>query len=73
VPVLFTWVGFLGLRIPLAYLLTQPVIDLGPLGTWSGFLSPLFGAWVAMFVDLFVRGVFFVWRFAGGKWQRTRV
>jgi Na+-driven multidrug efflux pump len=33
----------------------------------------LFGAWMAMFADLAVRGIFFVSRFAGGAWQGTRV
>jgi putative MATE family efflux protein len=70
VPVLFTWVGFLGIRIPLAYLLTQGPVELGPLGTWQG---GLFGAWVAMFADLMVRGGFFVYRYASGRWQRVHV
>jgi putative MATE family efflux protein len=62
VPVLFTWVGFLVVRIPLAYLLTSETAGFG-----------LFGAWLAMAADLIVRGVFFWVRFAGGKWQRARV
>jgi putative MATE family efflux protein len=62
VPVLFTWIGFLVVRIPLAYLLTSPPFELG-----------LFGAWLAMTADLFVRGGFFWWRFAGGKWKRAIV
>src|ERR1700756_4515840 len=33
VPVLFTWLGFFGVRIPLAYLLTRGRIDLGGLGS----------------------------------------
>jgi putative MATE family efflux protein len=70
IPVLFTWIGFLGVRIPLAYCLTQPEVVLGPVGTWEG---GLFGAWVAMFVDLLVRGGFFLMRFAGGRWQKVRV
>ena len=61
-PVLFTWAGFLGVRLPLAYLLTLPSVGLG-----------LFGAWLAMFVDIYVRGAFFVWRFASGNWQRVKV
>ena len=61
VPVLFTWVGFVGVRLPLAYVLTV-VLDHG-----------LLGAWLAMFVDIYVRGAFFLWRFAGGKWKTTRV
>jgi putative MATE family efflux protein len=61
VPVLFTWLGFFVIRIPLAYLLT------GPLG------CGLLGAWMAMFADLLVRGLFFLWRFAGGRWKTARV
>jgi putative MATE family efflux protein len=73
VPVLFTWIGFLGVRIPLAYLLTQDRVDLGPLGSWPGIDPPLFGAWLAMFADLMLRGAFFLHRFASGKWQTVRV
>jgi putative MATE family efflux protein len=62
VPVLFTWFGFLAVRIPLAYLLTQPSCQLG-----------LLGAWLAMFADILVRGGFFLARFAGGRWQTLRV
>jgi putative MATE family efflux protein len=72
-PVLFTWLGMFALRIPLAYLLTLPGIDLGPLGVWRGFHPRLRGAWWAMFVDLLVRGVFFLVRFAGGRWRSMRV
>jgi putative MATE family efflux protein len=61
VPLLFTWVGFLGVRIPLAYLLTW---YLG-MGLW--------GAWVAMCADVTVRGLFFLLRFASGRWARVRV
>src|SRR5207237_10769968 len=56
VPVLISWFGFLGVRIPLAYLLTRPAVDLGPLGTVPGLDLGLFGAWVAMCVDIGVRG-----------------
>jgi putative MATE family efflux protein len=73
VPVLFTWLGFFALRIPLAYLLTRPEIDLGPLGMWPGFDVGLRGAWMAMFADLLVRGFFFLVRFAGGRWRTMRV
>ena len=62
VPVLITWFGFFAVRIPLAYLLTRPEMRLG-----------LWGAWLAMFVDLYVRGLFFLGRFAGGRWQKLRV
>lgn len=61
-PVLITWLGFLGVRIPLAYWLTQGSPNLG-----------LFGAWLAMFADLHLRGGLFVWLFARGRWQQTVV
>jgi len=70
VPVLITWLGFLGVRIPLTYWLRQPLVDLGPFGTWHG---GLFGAWLAMFADLYVRGGLIFWRFASGRWKRVRV
>jgi Na+-driven multidrug efflux pump len=73
VPVLFTWFGFFALRIPLAYLLTASAIDLGPLGTYPGPNLGLLGAWLAMFADLLVRGVFFLVRFASGRWRHMRV
>ncbi len=69
VPVLFTWIGFFVVRIPLAYWLTLPSFTLGPLGTVPGLDLGLFGAWLAMFADLVVRGVFFFHRFARGRWR----
>jgi Na+-driven multidrug efflux pump len=69
VPVVFSWIGFLGVRIPLAYYLTMSTVDLGPLGEVHG----LFGAWLAMCADIMVRGGFFLWRFASGRWKRMRV
>ena len=73
VPVLFTWVGFVGVRIPLALVLTRSEIDLGPLGIFPAAHLGLFGAWLAMFADLFVRGSFFFARFASGRWKRIKV
>ena len=36
VPVLISWFGFLGVRIPLAFLLAYPAVDLGRLGVIPG-------------------------------------
>lgn len=73
VPVLFTWIGFFLIRIPLAYFLTKSVVSLGPLGQYAGLGLGLYGAWLAMFADLFVRGAFFVHRFVRGRWQSQKV
>lgn len=73
VPVIFTWIGFLGVRIPLTYLLTRGTLDLGVLGTISGWNLGLYGAWIAMLVDIWVRGLFFAARFIGGKWKKVVV
>lgn len=72
-PVLITWVGFFLVRIPLAYLLALPTVDCGPLGTLPGANLGLFGAWLAMFADICVRGLIFVARFASGRWKLMRV
>jgi Na+-driven multidrug efflux pump len=73
VPLLFTWIGFVVVRIPLAYLFTLQYLDLGTLGVWPGGNLGLFGAWLAMFADLMVRGGFFLYRFTSGRWQTIRV
>ena len=73
VPVIFTWVGFFVVRIPLAYYLSLPEVQLGPLGTVEGLDLGLLGAWWAMLADIVVRGAFFAWRFARGGWQRQTV
>jgi Na+-driven multidrug efflux pump len=62
VPVLFSLTGFLVVRIPLAYLLTAPAYEFG-----------LYGAWLAMAADLYVRGAFFAWRYVSGRWKRSKV
>ncbi len=62
VPVLFTWAGFLCVRIPLAYYLTSQSVGLG-----------LIGAWWAMFADLYVRAALLLVRFASGRWKTKRV
>lgn len=61
VPMLFTWFGYLAVRIPLAYLLVE-YFEFG-----------LFGAWLAMLADLWTRGLLFVVRFARGRWKTVSV
>jgi MATE family, multidrug efflux pump len=72
-PILLTWIGFLVIRMPLAYLLTRSVVDLGSLGSVTGWNLGLMGAWIAMFVDLTIRGILFLWRFVSGRWMMIRV
>lgn len=71
-PILLTWIGFLVIRMPIAFLLTRSVIDLGWIQI-HGWNMGLIGAWIAMFADLTIRGVLFLGRFIGGKWQTVRV
>jgi putative MATE family efflux protein len=72
-PILLTWIGFLAIRMPLAFLLTRSVVDLGALGTVPGWNLGLIGAWIAMFADLTLRGLMFLGRFVRGKWRGVRV
>ena len=60
-PFVFTMIGFLAVRIPLAYLLTQ---------FWT---LGVFGAWYAMLADLGVRCLLVVLRFQHGGWKNLKV
>ncbi len=81
VPVVFTWIGFFAVRIPLAYYLSLKEIhliapfDLFPISVdpIQGMDYGLYGCWIAMVADIVVRGVFFFYRFAHGAWQSQRV
>jgi putative MATE family efflux protein len=81
VPILFTWIGFFIVRIPLAYYLALNEFSLAvPLAftTWEigpfyGLGDGLYGCWLAMAADLVVRGVFFFGRFVRGAWKSQRV
>ncbi len=69
-PVIYTVIGFFLLRIPVALLFARnpdqsdfmPTLALG-----------LLGAWIAMFVDLFVRGILLLTRFSTGAWKNVKV
>ncbi|MFM7097382.1 MAG: MATE family efflux transporter [Gemmataceae bacterium] len=70
VPVIFTWIGFFLLRIPAALLFARnPSEDMFMPELAFGLL----GAWLAMFIDLFARGVLLIYRFATGKWKLVKV
>jgi len=70
VPMLLTWIGFLVIRIPLAYFLMYDAI---PHTSVRGLGLGLYGAWLAMFADLTIRGILFLLRFLTGGWKRVRV
>jgi MATE family, multidrug efflux pump len=73
VPLLFTWIGFFLVRIPLAHFFALQEVSIPGLGTWPGIGLGLFGAWLAMFADILVRGAFFLQRFAAGAWKNVEV
>jgi putative MATE family efflux protein len=58
--------GYFAVRIPLTYVLTTPPEAVG-LGLG------LYGAWLAMFADLIVRGGLIATRFLSGRWKTVRV
>ena len=60
-PLVFSSIGFAGVRMPLAILFTQI------------FLWGVIGAWYAMAIDLSVRALLVAWRFLHGGWKRVRV
>jgi putative MATE family efflux protein len=60
-PLVFSVVGFAGVRMPLAILLTQ-------YWQWG-----VIGAWYAMAIDLTVRALLVIWRFLHGGWRRVQV
>jgi putative MATE family efflux protein len=71
-PLMVTFIGLLGVRIPLTLLLAWPEIPLAfatlPTADWG-----VQGAWVAMVVDVIVRSVLIVLRFLHGGWRHIPV
>ena len=60
-PLCFTFVGFLGIRIPLTYVAID-ILDWG-----------VVGAWYAMLIDLVARCVMVLFRFFHGGWKNIQV
>jgi putative MATE family efflux protein len=73
-PLLFSLIGFLGVRIPLAYWLAFEQLSMFG-GTWpiDGWNLGVVGTWYAMLVDLHVRAVLVLYRFFHGGWKRVEV
>ncbi len=73
-PLLFTFIGFLLIRIPLAYFLAWDKFTL-PLVGWTvtGVGLGVVGAWYAMLIDCCARSIMVGWRFTHGGWKRIRV
>jgi Na+-driven multidrug efflux pump len=73
-PLVFTFIGFLSVRIPFCYLLALKSVRV-PFSEVSiaGFGLGVFGAWYAMMADVVVRAVLFVARFLHGGWKRIDV
>ena len=73
-PLVFSMVGLLGIRLPLAYWFAFDSIHL--LGTSlviPGWNLGVVGAWYAMAADLSVRAVLILYRFSHGGWKRIEV
>ncbi|HEV3162856.1 MAG TPA: MATE family efflux transporter [Isosphaeraceae bacterium] len=58
--------GYIAVRLPLTYLFTQ-------MPSHGGFGWGLRGAWIAMFIDLTVRGFLLAARFLQGGWRWAKV
>ena len=72
-PLLFTWIGFFLVRIPLTWWLCHEEITLPGGCVLQGWGLGLWGCWLAMQADIQFRGTLFLVRFARGGWMATRV
>jgi len=73
-PLLFTFIGFLLVRIPLAYVLAWDQVGIpGTSIVVPGLGWGVVGAWFAMLSDVTLRGTLITWRFLHGGWQRIVV
>jgi len=73
-PLVFTLIGFLGVRIPAAHWLALSSVPIPWLGeALPGLGLGVIGAWYAMVTDLYVRAVLTTWRFWHGGWKDVRV
>ena len=73
VPLAITFVGLVGVRIPLAALFAWSVVILPGGASVSGLALGVEGAWLAMVLDVTLRAGLILWRFAGGQWRQVKV
>jgi putative MATE family efflux protein len=72
-PLVFTFIGLICVRIPLAYWLALPESPLPGGIVIPGWNLGLRGAWMAAISDIFVRCCLVSYRFYHGGWKRARV
>ena len=73
-PLLFSVIGLLGVRTPLAYYLAFEQIALPGTGiVVTGCGLGVTGAWVAMVIDLYIRGFLYTLRIVHGGWKKVEV
>lgn len=73
-PLVFTFIGFLCVRIPGACLLAWDEVSLPMFGiTIPGFGWGVIGAWWAMVADVILRSLLVLYRFLHGGWRRLNV
>lgn len=73
-PLAFTMIGFLGIRLPLAYWLAFDAVQLpGTAVVLAGWGWGVLGAWYAMVADLTVRAALVLYRFHHGGWKLIEV
>jgi putative MATE family efflux protein len=73
-PLIATFLGLIGLRIPLAAWLAWDEINIAWLGiSFAGWGLGVKGAWSAMLIDVLFRSIFIGGRFFSGKWKTLHV
>jgi putative MATE family efflux protein len=72
-PLVFSFLGFLLIRIPGAYYLALDEIHVPFFGTFAGLGMGVVGAWWAMVADVIFRSLLIVGRFLQGGWQKVDV
>lgn len=72
-PLAFTLIGFLCVRIPIAYFFAWDELSVPILGVIPALGLGVIGAWYAMGIDLVLRSLLVARRFLSGRWQHIAV